>query len=119
MVREDPARRGLLYAGTETGVFVSFNDGAQWQPLQLNLPTMPIRDLVIPRSRSGGATHGRSFWILDDVTPLRKRPSKSQIPERILLQAGSCVARAARLGRRDAFPAEIPAGENPPDGAID
>ena len=65
-VREDPKRKGLLYAGTETGVFVSFDDGAHWQPLQLNLPTVPVHDLVVKNNDLVLATHGRSFWILDD-----------------------------------------------------
>ncbi|MGH9703759.1 MAG: glycosyl hydrolase, partial [Candidatus Acidiferrales bacterium] len=71
-VREDPGRKGLLFAGTETGLYVSFNDGAEWQPLQLNLPQTPIHDLVIHGDDLVVATHGRSFWILDDLTPLRQ-----------------------------------------------
>ena len=71
-VREDPVRRGLLYAGTELGVFVSFDDGAHWQSLQLNLPVSPVHDLVVKGDDLVVATHGRSFWILDDVTPLRQ-----------------------------------------------
>ena len=71
-VREDPKKRGLLYAGTETGVYVSFNDGANWRPLQLNLPTTPIHDLVVKNDDLVLATHGRSFWILDDLSPLRQ-----------------------------------------------
>ena len=65
-------RRGLLYAGTELGVFVSYDDGDDWQPLQLNLPISPVRDLVVKGDDLVVATHGRSFWILDDVTPLRQ-----------------------------------------------
>ncbi|HEY7127048.1 MAG TPA: hypothetical protein VH540_24135 [Ktedonobacterales bacterium] len=71
-IREDPQQRGLLYAGTETGIHVSFDDGAHWQPLQLNLPVVPIHDLVIHDSDLVVATHGRSFWILDDISPLRQ-----------------------------------------------
>ncbi len=71
-VRMDPKRKGLLYAGTELGVFVSFNDGADWQPLQLNLPVVPIHDLVVKEDDLVVATHGRSFWILDDLTPLHQ-----------------------------------------------
>jgi len=71
-VREDPRRKGLLYAGTELGVYVSFNDGAQWQPLQLNLPVAPIHDLVVKEDDLVVATHGRSFWILDDLSPLQQ-----------------------------------------------
>ena len=69
VVREDPKKRGLLYAGTETGVYVSFNDGANWRPLKLNLPTTPVHDLVIKDNDLVVATHGRAFWILDDLTP--------------------------------------------------
>ncbi len=72
VVREDPVRRGLLYAGTEFGVYVSFDDGASWQALQRNLPVVPVHDLVIKDNDLAAATHGRSFWILDDVSPLRQ-----------------------------------------------
>jgi len=71
-VREDPLRKGLLYTCTEKGVFVSFDDGDHWQPLQMNLPTTSVRDLVIHADDLVIATHGRSFWILDDITPLRQ-----------------------------------------------
>lgn len=76
VVREDPKRKGLLYAGTETGVFVSFNDGTSWQSLQLNLPVVPIHDLVVKDDDLVAATHGRSFWILDDLTPLHEIDEK-------------------------------------------
>lgn len=72
VIREDPVRRGLLYAGTESGVYVSLNDGRRWQRLQLNLPVCPIYDLVVKDRDLIVATHGRSFWILDDLTPLRQ-----------------------------------------------
>lgn len=71
-VREDPDRKGLLFAGTETGVFVSFDDGNSWQSLQLNLPVTPIHDLVLKNGDLVVATHGRSFWVLDDISPLRQ-----------------------------------------------
>jgi photosystem II stability/assembly factor-like uncharacterized protein len=71
VVREDPARRGLLYAGTERGLYVSLDDGASWQPFQLNLPAVPITDLVVEGRDLVVATQGRAFWILDDLTPLR------------------------------------------------
>ena len=71
VVREDPVRAGLLYAGTETGVYVSADSGASWQSLQLNLPVTPIHDLLVKDADLVAATHGRSFWILDNVTPLR------------------------------------------------
>jgi photosystem II stability/assembly factor-like uncharacterized protein len=71
-VRVDPARAGLLYAATETGIFVSFDDGAQWQPLQLNLPRVPVHDMVVHDGDLAVATHGRSFWVLDDLSPVRQ-----------------------------------------------
>ncbi len=72
VIREDPERRGLLYAGTEYGAYVSFDDGVNWQPLTLNLPVVPIHDLAVKNGDLVAATHGRSFWILDDLTPLRQ-----------------------------------------------
>jgi photosystem II stability/assembly factor-like uncharacterized protein len=72
VIREDPERRGLLYAGTERGVWVSFNDGAQWQRLQRNLPPVPVHDLVVKEGDLVAGTHGRSFWILDDLSSLRQ-----------------------------------------------
>ena len=71
-IREDPEQRGLLYAGTETGAYVSFDDGWHWQSLRLNLPAVPIHDLVVKDSDLAVATHGRGLWILDDLTPLRQ-----------------------------------------------
>jgi len=72
VIRADPVRRGLLYAGTETGVHVSFDDGASWEPLQANLPVAPVYDLLVKGTDLVAATHGRAFWILDDLTPLRE-----------------------------------------------
>jgi photosystem II stability/assembly factor-like uncharacterized protein len=76
VVRADPVRAGLLYAGTETGVYVSFDDGAWWQRLSLNLPAVPVYDLAVVGSDLVVATHGRSFWVLDDVSPLREMPAQ-------------------------------------------
>ncbi|WP_077922585.1 glycosyl hydrolase [Spirosoma sp. 209] len=72
VIREDPRRKGLLYAGGEKGLYVSFNDGGNWQSMQLNLPLVPIHDLAIQDNDLVAATHGRSFWILDDLTPLHQ-----------------------------------------------
>ncbi len=72
VIREDPIRRGLLYVGTETGVYLSLDDGASWQSMQANLPTVPVYDLVVKDNDLLAATHGRSFWILDDVTQIRQ-----------------------------------------------
>jgi photosystem II stability/assembly factor-like uncharacterized protein len=113
-VREDPKKRGLLYAGTELGVFVSFDDGAHWQPLQLNLPVSPIHDLVVKDDDLIVATHGRSFWVLDDMTPLRQVSSQSFQADAILYQPQTAV----RLHYPEEFDRRQPVGDNPPPGAI-
>lgn len=118
VVRADPEREGLLYAGTENGVFVSFDDGKEWQPLQLNLPTASVRDLAIRDGDLVAATFGRAFWILDDLSPLRQLNAQVATDTAHLFQP----AAAFRV-RRDAnsdtpLPPEEPAGKNPPAGAI-
>jgi photosystem II stability/assembly factor-like uncharacterized protein len=80
-VREDPVRKGLLYAGTERGVYVSFDDGDHWQPLQLNLPVTSVRDIDVHENDLVIATHGRAFWVLDNVTPLRQLSVAASAPE--------------------------------------
>jgi len=80
VIREDPARRGLLYAGSETGIYVSFDDGANWQSLQLNLPAVPIYDLVVKDNDLVAATHGRAFWILDNLTLLHQFGDQASQP---------------------------------------
>jgi len=116
-VREDPVRRGLLYAGTERTVYFSTDDGGSWQSLQLNLPSTSIRDLVVHGNDLVVGTHGRSFWILDDVTPLRDAhfaPSS-----RAYLFKPAIAYRLRRDTWTDTpLPPEEPAGENPPDGAV-
>jgi photosystem II stability/assembly factor-like uncharacterized protein len=79
VIREDPGSRGLLYCGTETGLYVSFDNGANWQRLDTNLPVVPIWDLIVKGSDLVAATHGRSFWIIDDVTPLHRM--RAEIPD--------------------------------------
>jgi photosystem II stability/assembly factor-like uncharacterized protein len=112
-VRIDSRRPGLLFAGTEQGVYISFNDGALWQPLQLNLPTVPVNDLVIKNSDLVVATHGRSFWVLDDITPLEQYDDS--IPQR---EAHLFAPAAANhtVFRGSSFAAS--AGKNPPAGAV-
>src|SRR5207247_2415405 len=85
-VREDPVQKGLLFAGTERAVFVSFNDGDDWHPLRLNMPATSIRDLVIHKDDVVVGTHGRSFWILDDITPLRQLTAKVAASDAFLFQ---------------------------------
>jgi photosystem II stability/assembly factor-like uncharacterized protein len=113
-VREDPVRPGLLYAGTESGVFVSFNDGALWRPLKLNLPTTPVHDLAIKNDDLVVATHGRAFWILDDVTPLRQFDEKVA-SEDVHLYLPETAYRF-QPGDRPLKPVLV--GENPPPGAV-
>ena len=112
VVREDPVRRGLLYAGTELGVFVSFDDGAHWSALQKNLPVSPIHDLDVHGNDLVAATHGRAFWILDDLTPLRQAQAGAQAP--VLYAPESAV----RLYYPDEVNTRRPVGANPPAGAI-
>ncbi len=117
-VREDPVRKGLLFAGTEKAVWVSFDDGDHWQSLQLNLPHTSMRDLWIHDNDLIVGTHGRSFWILDDITPLR------QITEAVAHSSATLFKpEPAYRVRRDMntdtpLPPDEPAGQNPPDGAI-
>jgi photosystem II stability/assembly factor-like uncharacterized protein len=111
-VREDPARKGLLYAGTETGVFVSFDDGGRWQPLRLNLPTVPIHDLVVKGDDLVLATHGRAFWILDDLAALRQW-NEGAAKADVHLFTPSTAYRFRGGSGRGAFQ-----GKNPPSGAI-
>jgi photosystem II stability/assembly factor-like uncharacterized protein len=115
-VREDPVRKGLLFAGTENAVSVSFDDGDHWQSLQLNLPHSAMRDLWIHDNDLIVGTHGRSFWILDDITPLR------QVAEAARAEAYLFKPAPAYRVRRDTntdtpIPPDEPAGQNPPDGA--
>ena len=113
-VREDPNKKGLLYAGTERGVFVSFDDGAHWRSLQINLPITPVHDLVIKNDDLVLATHGRSFWILDDVSPLRQFADSVANEDVHLYQP----ATAYRVHSGEA-PARLSfAGKNPPNGAV-
>jgi photosystem II stability/assembly factor-like uncharacterized protein len=117
-VREDPKRKGLLYAGTEFGVYVSFDDGGHWQPLQLNLPVSSVRDLVVHGDDLVVATHGRSFWILDDITPLRQAAERAQSAAPFLYEPEITVRVDSDAFPGTPLPPEEPTAENPPDGAI-
>ena len=145
VIREDPLRQGLLFAGTETGLYISFDAGEHWQSWQLNLPIVPIHDLVIKDEDLVVATHGRSFWILDDITPLRQmseeiqnrsvhlftpRPTVrymtvggfSQVPTagKYYRKTGVTTITATRIQKADGETVDInlDAGQNPPDGVI-
>jgi len=145
VIREDPTRRGLLYLGTETGVYVSLDAGAHWQPLRLNLPVVPVHDLAVKNGDLVAATHGRGFWILDDLTPLRvltpdtlaanahlfpPRPttryrpnsgfSKPEGPGKSYLSVGTTMYTTREITRLNGEKAQelLDAGQNPPDGVV-
>jgi len=118
VVREDPNKPGLLYAGTERGIYVSFNDGANWQPLNLNLPLTPIRDLQIHKREKDlvVATHGRSFWILDDITPLHEIMDKKVAgPMHLFKPRHAYRMQGGSMGARRPDPTE---GENAENGVL-
>jgi photosystem II stability/assembly factor-like uncharacterized protein len=117
-VREDPVRKGLLFAGTETSVWVSFDDGDHWQPLQLNLPHTSMRDLWIYEDDLIVATHGRSFWILDDISPLRQLSESLEHANAALFKPAPAY-RVRRSTYTDTpLPPDEPSAQNPPNGAI-
>lgn len=117
-VREDPVRKGLLFCGTERAVYVSFNDGDEWQPLRLNMPATSIRDLVVHNDDVVVGTHGRSFWILDDITPLRQTNSQVAASAAHLFEPQVAYRVRWNMNTDTPLPPEEPAGKNPPDGAI-
>ena len=123
-IREDPRKKGLLYAATDTQVWVSFDDGGQWQSLRLNMPAISVRDIEVKDDASCfcsdlvAGTHGRGFWILDDVTPLRQAAEAAAASDAYLFKPATGIR--IRFGTNDPtpWPPELPAGENPPAGAI-
>ena len=117
-VREDPQRRGLLFAGTELGVYVSFDDGDHWQSLQLNLPVSAVHDLVIHGDDLVIATHGRSFWILDGITPLRQTSEAMKAGGPWLYRPGTAVRIDNDAFAGTPLPPDEPTAENPPSGAV-
>ena len=118
VVREDPVRKGLLYAGTESGAYVSFDDGNHWQSLELNMPTVSVRDLKIQDNDLVAATYGRAFWVLDDLTPLRQMGAQVTATDAYLFRPETAI-RVRRDANQDTpLPPEMPAGDNPPNGAI-
>ena len=117
-VREDRVRKGLLFAGTETAVWMSNDDGDHWQPLQYNLPHTSMRDLWIHDNDLIVATHGRSFWILDDISALRQLDGVNAQAAPVLFKPGEAY-RVRRSTYTDTpLPPDEPAGQNPPDGAV-
>jgi hypothetical protein len=118
VVREDPKRKGLLFAGTEREVFVSFDDGDHWQSLRLNMPATSMRDLIIKDDDLVVATHGRGFWILDNITPLRQLDREVVAAEAFLFRPQDAVRVRWNMNTDTPLPPDEPGGENPPDGAI-
>jgi photosystem II stability/assembly factor-like uncharacterized protein len=117
-VREDTARRDLLFAGTETGIYVSFDDGAQWESLQLNLPTVAVRDMAIEQGDLVAATHGRGFWVLDDISPLRQLTAQIETSNAYLFKPRLTYRFRRSTNNDTPLPPEEPQGQNPPSGAI-
>jgi len=118
VVREDPLRKGLLFAGSERAVYVSFDDGENWQSLRLNMPATSIRDLVIKDDDLVVGTHGRSFWILDNITPLRQMTEQLSASPTILYKPQPAYRIRWSMYTDTPVPQEEPAGLNPPDGAM-
>lgn len=117
-VKEDPIRKGLLFAGSERAVYVSFDDGDHWQTLRLNMPATSIRDLVIKDNDLVVGTHGRSFWILDDITVLRQLKTETSNSDVIFYTPQAAHRVRWNMGTDTPMPQEEPSGQNPPDGAL-
>jgi photosystem II stability/assembly factor-like uncharacterized protein len=117
-VKEDPVRRGLLFAGTERAVFVSFNDGDTWQSLQLNLPACSMRDLAIHGDDLIVATHGRGFWVLDDIAALRQIDDTVSQSDVFLFKPADAINMPAGSENGTPLPKDEPFAENPPSGAM-
>ncbi len=118
-IREDPKQRGLLYAGNETQVFVSFDDGDHWQSLRLNMPASSVRDLAVKDNDLIAATHGRGFLILDNVTPLRQIAAANAARDQSRLYTPQIALRIRNnMNPPTPWPPDMATGENPPDGAI-
>jgi hypothetical protein len=115
-VREDPMRKGLLFAAAEKGVYVSFDDGANWESLRLNMPATSVRDVIIKSDDLVAATHGRGFWILDNINPLRQLDRTTS--QNSLFKPQTALRVRGSLNPDTPLPPDEPAGENPPDGAM-
>ena len=118
VIREDPERKGLLFAGTERAVYVSFDDGDHWQSLRLDMAASSVRDLIVKGDDLVAATHGRGFWVLDDITPLRQFDSKLRAGQTFLFRPQTALRVRWNTNTDTPLPPDVPAGENPPDGAV-
>ena len=117
-VREDPACKGLLFAGTEFGIYVSFDDGDHWQPLQLNLPVTSVRDMTVHGDDLIVATHGRSFWILDDISALRQTAEAAKAESAFLYRPATATRVDNDPFAGTPLPPEEATAQNPPNGAM-
>lgn len=118
VVREDPHKQGLLFAGTETSVYVSFDNGAQWQSLRLNLPTTSYRDLKIHDNDLIAGTYGRAIWVLDDITPLEQMRADIASQPAHLFRPETAIRVQRDVNQDTPFPIEVPHAKNPPQGAV-
>jgi len=118
VVREDPERKGLLYAGTENGAYFSLDEGDHWNSLQLNMPTVSVRDLEVHGSDLVAGTYGRAFWILDDVSPFRQLNDTVAASNGYLFQPDSAVRMRSNMNGDTPFPPDMSSAENPPTGAV-
>ena len=118
VVKEDPMRRGLLFAGTERGAFVSFDDGDRWQPLQLNLPVTSVRDFEIYNNDLIVATHGRGFWVIDDISPLRQINETVLASNAFLFKPADAINYAQGGDNGTPLQKDEPQALNPPNGAV-
>ena len=118
VVRADPIRKGLLYAGTDVGVYVSFDDGDAWQPLQRNLPVAWVRDLLVHGNDLIAATQGRAIWVLDDVSPLREINASIAHADAHLFAPAPAIRVRGSQNKDTPPPADTALGTNPPTGAI-
>jgi photosystem II stability/assembly factor-like uncharacterized protein len=118
VVREDPLKRGLLFAGSERAVYVSFDDGDHWQPLRLNMPATSNRDLTINGNDLVTATHGRGLWIMDDIEPLRQLTGGLIAQDAFLYKPATVYRVRWNVNADTPVPPDEPAGQNPPDGAV-
>jgi photosystem II stability/assembly factor-like uncharacterized protein len=118
VVREDPVRKGLVYCGTESGVYMSFDAGDHWQSLQLNLPASSMRDMVVEGDDLVLATYGRALWILDNVTPLRQIATETAAADVQLLRPAAAIRARWDVNGDTPLPVETPTAPNPPEGAV-
>src|SRR5262245_39020342 len=117
-VKEDPERRGLLFCGTERAVYLSLDEGDSWQSLQMNLPAASMRDLAVTGDDLVVATHGRGFWVLDDITALRQIDAAVAASPAFLFRPAAAIDWPAPSEQGTPLPKDEPQAENPPAGAI-